>query len=150
MKTSIAKPLLMVSLVALTALCGGAAQAATTSVSATVEGTLAPGVYGRIDIGSAPPPPLIYAQPVLIYRQPVVVQQPPLYLHVPPGHAKKWSKHCAQYNACGQPVYFVRVDGDDDYERRGGKNKNKNKNRDRDDDRDHDHDEGHGKGKGKH
>jgi hypothetical protein len=29
-------------------------------------------------------------------------------LHVPPGHEKHWSKHCAQYNACGRPVYFVR------------------------------------------
>ena len=34
----------------------------------------------------------------------VVVQ--PIYLHVPPGHAKNWRKHCAHYNACGQPVYF--------------------------------------------
>ena len=42
----------------------------------------------------------------------------PLYLHVPPGHAKKWSQHCARYNACNRPVYFVKVRGDDDYERR--------------------------------
>ncbi len=30
-----------------------------------------------------------------------------MYMRVPPGHAKKWSKHCAAYNACGRPVYFV-------------------------------------------
>lgn len=84
----------------------------------TVQGALAPGVYGRIDIGNAPPPPLIYTQPVIIQRAPQRVLQEPLYLHVPPGHAKKWSKHCAKYNACNQPVYFVRVRGDDD-ERRG-------------------------------
>ena len=113
MKT-IAKPWLLASLVAVSALWGGAALAATPYVSATVEGALTPGVYGRIDIGNAPPPPLIYAQPLIIQRPPVLVQQAPLYLHVPPGHAKKWSKHCAQYNACGQPVYFVKVRGDDD------------------------------------
>jgi len=33
-----------------------------------------------------------------------------MYLHVPPGHEKKWRKHCAKYNACGRPVYFVRHD----------------------------------------
>ena len=32
-------------------------------VNATVGGELAPGVYGRINIGNAPPPPLIYADP---------------------------------------------------------------------------------------
>lgn len=121
MKTT-AKPLLMAGLVALSALLGGAAQAAT--AHATVEGALAPGVYGRIDIGNAPPPPLIYAQPVIIQRPPapVYVRQQPLYLHVPPGHAKKWSKHCSRYNACNRPVYFVRVRGDDRYEqqRHGG------------------------------
>jgi hypothetical protein len=100
------------------ALLAMSAQAQTPYVSATVSGQLQPGVYGRIDIGNAPPPPLIYAQPVIIQRPAVLVQQPPLYLHVPPGHAKKWSKHCGKYNACGQPVYFVKVRGDDDHERR--------------------------------
>ena len=87
-------------------------------VNATVSGQLQPGIYGRIDIGNAPPPPLIYAQPIIIQRPAVLVQQAPLYLHVPPGHAKKWSKHCGKYNACGQQVYFVKVRGDDEYERR--------------------------------
>ena len=106
----------------------------------TLQGTLAPGVYGRIDIGNAPPPPLIYAQPMIIRQAPVYVEQRPLYLRVPPGHEKKWSKHCSKYNACGQPVYFVRDSGreeyrdrdrdrdygrDDDY--RGKKNKDKDK-----------------------
>jgi hypothetical protein len=67
-----------------------------------------PGVYGRIDIGNVPQPPaVIYAQPVVIAPQPVQVVQQPIYLRVPPGHAKKWAKHCGEYNACGQPVYFV-------------------------------------------
>ncbi len=122
MKTS-SKPLLIASLVALTALWGSSVQAATAYVNATVDGALSPGVYGRIEIGNAPPPPLIYARPIIIQRAPVLVQQPPLYLHVPPGHAKKWSKHCATYNACGQPVYFVQVRGDDAYESHKGKDK---------------------------
>ena len=76
-------------------------------VNATVGGELAPGVYGRINIGNAPPPPLIYAEPVIIHRPAVVVPRSPIYLYVPPGHAKYWGKHCARYNACSQPVYFV-------------------------------------------
>jgi len=66
-----------------------------------------PGVYGRIDIGNFPPPPVIYAQPVVIAPTPVAVYQRPVYLYVPPGHQKNWGKHCARYAACGQPVYFV-------------------------------------------
>ncbi|HVE89548.1 MAG TPA: hypothetical protein VNA44_07585 [Burkholderiaceae bacterium] len=68
-----------------------------------------PGFYGRIDIGNAPPPRVIYAQPVIVQQ---VQAQPlqPVYLHVPPGHAKKWSKHCHKYDACNRPAYFVRDD----------------------------------------
>ena len=66
-----------------------------------------PGVYGRIELGNQPPPPVLYPQPVVIVRPAVVVQEPPLYLYVPPGHAKNWRKHCGRYNACGRQVYFV-------------------------------------------
>ena len=66
-----------------------------------------PGFYGRIDIGGMPPPRLIYAQPVEVYRAPVGVVREPVYLRVPPGHAKHWSKHCREYDACDRPVYFV-------------------------------------------
>jgi hypothetical protein len=148
-----ARPLLMAGLVVLTTVLGGAAHAAIPFASATVEGALAPGVYGRIDIGNAPPPPLVYVQPVIIQRAPVYVQQKPLYLHVPPGQAKNWSKHCARYNACAQPVYFVRVNGDDGYERRHGKDKHRGYDNDqgyRGDDGDHDKGHGRGKGHGKH
>ena len=136
-------PLVAAGLLSLSALWAGAAMAAGPYATATVEGALAPGVYGRIEIGNAPPPPLIYAQPVIIQRPAVVVHQQPMYLHVPPGHAKKWSKHCAKYNACGQPVYFVKVDGDDDYER--GKHKH-NKHKHKGDD-DRGRGEKHGKGR---
>ncbi len=115
--------LLLGGVVALAAFVATSTHASTPYVSATVSGELQPGVYGRIDIGNAPPPPLIYAQPVIIQRPAVYVRQEPLYLHVPPGHAKKWAKHCSRYNACGQPVYFVRVNGDEDYERREYENK---------------------------
>ncbi len=81
------------------------------SVNATITGQVVPGVYGQVVIGNgAPPPPLVYAQPVLVQPAPVIVGAPvePLYLHVPPGHAKHWRKHCREYNACNRPVYFVR------------------------------------------
>ena len=69
-----------------------------------------PGFYGQIDIGNVPQPQLVYPQPVVIQRSPEFVSVPPIYLHVPPGHEKHWSKHCAEYHACGRRVYFVRDD----------------------------------------
>jgi hypothetical protein len=48
---------------------------------------------------------VVVAQPIIITG--TVGQQRPLYLYVPPGHQKNWKKHCGQYGACGQPVYFV-------------------------------------------
>ena len=66
-----------------------------------------PGFYGRIEIGNAPRPAVIYAQPVIIHQPPARVMQQPIYLRVPPGHAKHWSKHCGKYDACSRPVYFV-------------------------------------------
>ena len=92
------------------ALLGGVplvAGAADINLRVIVSGEVAPGVYGRVDIGTAPPPPLLHAKPVIITRQPGPPAAP-IYLHVPPGHAKHWSKHCKKYNACGRPVYFVK------------------------------------------
>jgi len=67
-----------------------------------------PNFFGRIDIGDFPRPDVIFAQPVTAI--PVVGVPPPgpMYLRIPPGHEKHWDKHCAKYNACGAPVYFVR------------------------------------------
>lgn len=129
MKNTTMKSCLAAGLLAL------AAWPAAAQVTTTIQGQLAPGVYGRVDIGNAPPPPVIYAQPVIIQRGPAYVQQPPLYLRVPPGHEKNWGKHCRKYNACGQPVYFVSERGGRDYQ--GGKDKHKDK------------DKHHGKGRGK-
>jgi hypothetical protein len=94
-----------------------------------------PGVYGRIDIGQAPVPPVVvYRQPMIIAPAPVAVQAPPpVYLHVPPGHSRNWRRYCGRYNACGQPVYFVREDWYQRHYHRG------------DDHRDNDH-HGHGHG----
>ena len=64
-----------------------------------------PGFYGQINIGGYPPPHLIYPEPMVIERG--MAPRPPIYLRVPPGHAKHWSKHCREYNACGERVYFV-------------------------------------------
>ncbi len=81
------------------------AQAADVGVSVSVG---QPGFYGRIDIGNYPQPEVIYAKPVVIHPAPAGVVYQPIYVHIPPGHEKHWSKHCAKYNACGRPVYFVR------------------------------------------
>ena len=66
-----------------------------------------PGFFGRIDIGGAPPPQVIYPQPVVIHAPPVELEREPIYLHVPPEHARNWGRYCRQYNACGERVYFV-------------------------------------------
>jgi len=64
-----------------------------------------PGFYGRLDIGDYPQPQVIYRQPMMVERVPM--DRPPVYLRVPPGHAKNWRKHCHEYNACGERVFFV-------------------------------------------
>lgn|SRR5689334_4680487 len=100
-----------------------------------------PGFYGQIDIGNIPRPPVVYAQPVVIARAPEYVSAPPVYLHVPPGHEKHWDKHCAEYRACGRPVYFVRDDWyNNEYVPRYKHH----------DDEDGDHGHGHGHGNGHH
>lgn len=94
-------------LIALAAVASLSVPAGATDVGVSVS-IGQPGFYGQLDIGGYPRPALIYSQPVMIER--VHVARPPLYLRVPPGHAKHWSKHCRSYNACRQPVYFVRDD----------------------------------------
>jgi hypothetical protein len=84
----------------------GAAPALAQDIRVTVSGEVAPGVYGRVDIGNGPRPSLVSEQPVVIVRR---ARAPgPVYLHVPPGHAKNWAKHCKKYDACSRPVYFVK------------------------------------------
>jgi len=111
----------LLSAIALAIACVPAAQAQYANV--VITGEVQPGVYGRVEFGNAPPPPLVYAQPVFIHRDRRYVDHP-YYLHVPPGHAKHWDKHCHQYNACYRPVYFVRSA---EYEPDYGKGKGKGK-----------------------
>lgn len=91
---------------ALALACSALAAQAQTYISGSVSGQLAPGVYGTVDIGNAPPPALLYQQPVIIAPAPMA--PPPVYMWVPPGHARHWRQHCARYGACGRPVYFLR------------------------------------------
>lgn len=92
--------------IAAAAMIIGAGHALAQEVRVTISGEVAPGVYGRVDIGSGPRPPLVNPQPVVVVRQ---ARAPaPIYLHVPPGHAKNWAKHCKKYDACSRPVYFVK------------------------------------------
>ena len=128
---------------------------AQSSVSISV-GINQPGVYGRINIGDVPRPALVYAQPVIIVQPQVVTERRPIYLYVPPAHEQNWRQYCGRYQACGQPVYFVRDqwvreryehehpgwnrgrhrgwDKKDDHGRDEHKGKNKSKNKDKHDD----------------
>jgi hypothetical protein len=94
-------------LITAVALFGASARAADVGVSVSVGDS---GFYGRIDIGTVPnPPAVVYRSPVVVEPAPtmVSVERPPIYLRVPPGHAKHWRKHCHEYNACGERVFFV-------------------------------------------
>jgi len=104
-----------------------------------------PGFYGQINIGNVPQPQLIYPQPVVIQRAPEFVSAPPIYLHVPPGHEKHWSKHCAEYSACGRQVYFVR----DDWYNNEYVPRYRNGGGEQGDSRGHGHGRGHGKEHGR-
>ena len=88
-------------------ICAGQVIGGDVGVSITVG---QPGFFGQITLGNFPQPQLVYSQPVVIRQAPEFVSAEPIYLHVPPGHERHWRKHCAQYNACGRRVYFVRDD----------------------------------------
>jgi hypothetical protein len=85
------------------ALLAGAACAAQaqTAVSLSVG---SPGFYGAIDVGDAPPPTLVYQQPMAIG---VVTVADPLYLYVPPDQYANWGTYCGYYDACNRRVFFV-------------------------------------------
>jgi hypothetical protein len=134
-----------------------------------------PNFFGRIDLnGGAAPPPVVYAQPVIVEQTRYVAQ--PVYLRVPEGHRKHWHKHCREYNACGQKVFFVQdswynntyapryreehyrearpvvvrevIRERDDY-RDNDRRDHDRRDHDRDDDRGHGNGNGHGNGHGK-
>lgn len=99
-------------LLALTASAAAAATLSGAASAADIGFSLSigqPDFYGRLDIGDYRPQ-LINRRPVVIERVPRGVVQQPVYLRVKPGYERNWSRHCREYNACGQPVYFVRDD----------------------------------------
>lgn len=79
-------------------------------VNVTAGGPLRPGVYGRIEVRNAPPPPLVSARPVVASMELGPPRYEPVYLYVPGGQVRRWSKFCQRYDACDRPVYFVRMD----------------------------------------
>ena len=135
-------PLKKLALLAL-ALSAATSVLAGTDVAVSI-GINQPGVYGRINIGNAPPPVVVHSQPVVIAPSPVAVQQSPIYLYVPVAHQQNWRSYCGRYNACGQRVYFVkeqwvRERWEHEHERHG-------KHRGHDHKHGHDHRGKHGRG----
>lgn len=119
----------LLSVVGLVITGAGAARSGELNINVILSGQVVPGVYGQVQLGNNPPPPVLYAQPVLIEPPTYAVVPPPVYLHVPPDHALHWHEHCREYNACNRPVYFVRsAEYEPGYERH---------------DREHGHDHGH-------
>jgi hypothetical protein len=78
--------------------------------NATTGGPLRAGVYGRVEVRGTTPPPVIYSQPVIATQVLVPASAQPTYLYVPSGQVRKWKQHCAKWQACDQPVLFVRMD----------------------------------------
>ena len=103
-----------------------------------------PGFFGQINIGDVPQPPaLVYRRPIVIHRDPAFDGQP-VYLHVRPGYERHWERHCAEYQACGRPVYFVRDDWyNREYVPRHRHDHDHDYDRDHDRGHDHDHDHDH-------
>jgi hypothetical protein len=128
-------------LAVLLGICAGRVIAGDVGVSITVG---QPGFFGQVNIGNFPQPQLVYPQPVVVQQAPQFISAPPIYLHVPPGHEKHWSKHCAQYNACGRRVYFVR----DDWYNNQYVPRYQHERDDQDHAEGHGHGEGHDKGHG--
>jgi hypothetical protein len=110
------------------------AQADDLGINVVLEGEVAPGVYGRVELGKGSRPETYYPQPMLIVQESRHPRYQPVYLHVPPGHAKNWGKHCNKYHACDRPVYFIKsAEYEESYQQ----------------EREHEHAESKGKGKGK-
>lgn len=126
-------------------LAAGSAGATDVGVSVSVGDS---GFYGRIDVGTMPkPPPVIYSQPVVVESAPVVVERPAVYLRVPPGHAKHWKKHCREYNACGERVFFVQESWYNEHY--AARHEEERREHDRGEHGEH-HGEGHGRGHDRH
>jgi hypothetical protein len=132
-------------LLSLSALPGLPAMADDLGINVILEGEVAPGVYGRVELGNDSRPDIYYREPMIIVSDSKYARSRPVYLHVPPGHAKNWGKHCSKYRACDRPVYFVRsAEYDEHYSDDHGHDEHKHEKNDRPG-----KGQGNGKGKGK-
>ena len=66
-----------------------------------------PEFYGRIELDEG------YYRPRVIYDRPVVLERrfsnmAPIYVRAPRVEYRDWRRHCAKYEACERPVFFVR------------------------------------------
>jgi len=92
-------------------LLGIAGSAFAGEVVVTIQGRVAPGIYGSVVIGEALPQPRFYhPQPIVVVPQPTAVVIQPLYLYVHPVHRQRWADNCWRYEACNRPVFFVHED----------------------------------------
>src|SRR3569833_2656742 len=84
---------------AVAALALGAAGAhADVDIGVAIHGEIAPGVYGRVDLGGYPPPALVYAKPVIIEQPPShVVVAGPRGRRGPPGRARAGRRRGREY-----------------------------------------------------
>jgi hypothetical protein len=89
--------------------CAAATAKDASPINASTGGPLRPGVYGRIELRGTLPP-LVNPRPVVAVRTIGQKLPEPVYLYVPSGQVRRWAQHCAKWNACERPVYFVRVD----------------------------------------
>ncbi len=119
-------------LLSLSALPGLPAMADDLGINVILEGEVAPGVYGRVELGNDSRPDIYYREPMIIVSDSKYARSRPVYLHVPPGHAKNWGKHCSKYRACDRPVYFVRsAEYDEHYTDDHGHDEHKHEKNDR-------------------
>jgi hypothetical protein len=66
-----------------------------------------PEFHGRIELDEG------YYRPRVVYDRPVVLDRrfrnmAPIYVRAPRDQYRDWRRHCAKYEACERPVYFVR------------------------------------------
>lgn len=64
-----------------------------------------PGYYGVLPIQGVTPS-LWNANPIVAIG--AALAGAPIYLTVPDNHRRHWRRYCAEYGACGVPVYFVK------------------------------------------
>ena len=64
-----------------------------------------PGYYGVLPIQGVTPS-LWNANPIVAIG--AALAGAPIYLTVPANHRRHWRRYCAEYGACGAPVYFVK------------------------------------------